>query len=72
MRFLDAFERKFAHDAREPQLDEARPSLGRDMRQFVLGNYVAYDRPEKGGVEPLRILHGSRDIHAAWRERSDS
>ena len=70
LRFLDAFAHKSTQYAREPQLGEARPGLGMDVRQFVLGSYVAYYRPTKNGIELLRVLHGSRDIRGAWRPNS--
>ena len=51
----------------QPEMGERRPDLGRKVRHFPVGDYVVFYRPIEGGVELLRVLHGSRDIPAAWR-----
>lgn len=53
--------------AREPELGEACPDLGADVRRFPVGNYVVFYRTAHNGIQLLRVLHGSRDIPAAWR-----
>ncbi|MGD9720250.1 MAG: type II toxin-antitoxin system RelE/ParE family toxin [Pirellulales bacterium] len=37
------------------------------MRRFSVASYVVYYRAVSEGIQILRVLHGSRDIPAAWR-----
>jgi toxin ParE1/3/4 len=53
--------------AREPELGESCPDLGANVRRFPVGNYVVFYRTVHNGIQLLRVLHGSRDIPAAWR-----
>jgi toxin ParE1/3/4 len=68
-RFLDSFEARCAQYSAQPELAEKCSDLGPDVRRFAIGNYVVFYRPTRGGIEILRVLHGSRDIPTAFRER---
>jgi len=68
-RFLDRILRKCEIHATQPELGEACPDLGAEVRRFSAGNYVVFFRPLRDGIEVLRVLHGGRDIPAAWRSR---
>lgn len=46
------------------ELGRARPELHEGLRSFPVGNYVLFYRPESGGIELTRVLHGARDIGA--------
>lgn len=71
LNFLDKIEQSAALHARHPKKAEACPDLGSGMRRFVVGRYLVFYRPIDGGIEIIRVLHSSRDIPVAWRERGD-
>ena len=62
-RILDTFRAKFRLLASQPLLGELRPELAPNLRSLVVGNYVVFYRPMRGGVEIARIIHSARDIH---------
>ena len=62
LRFLDLIATKCDRYAEHPELGEACPALAPLVRRFPVGSYIVYYRPISGGIELLRILHGSRDI----------
>jgi len=53
--------------AAQPLLAASRPELGDDLRSFVLHRYMVVYRPFDGGIEVIRVLHGSRDVFAIFR-----
>jgi toxin ParE1/3/4 len=52
--------------ARQPRMGRIRPELGKDFRSFVVARYVIFYLPRANGIEIVRVLHGSRDIHAIF------
>lgn len=48
--------------AEQPGMGEARPDLMDRLRVFSVGNYIIFFRPEPGGIEVVRVLHGARDF----------
>ncbi|PWC53770.1 type II toxin-antitoxin system RelE/ParE family toxin [Azospirillum sp. TSO22-1] len=51
------------------------PAMGRNqgrllpsLRSHTHGSYVVFYRPINGGIEVVRVLHGARDIDAAFPE----
>ncbi len=55
------------HDKCELLADNAaagvrRYELAEGLRSFPVGRYVIFYRRESGGIEVVRILHGSRDV----------
>ncbi len=71
LRFLTVVDRKIATYNRQPELGELRPDLGPEIRCFPVASYVVFYRPRKGGIEVLRVLHGSRDIPSVWRASAE-
>jgi toxin ParE1/3/4 len=43
-----------------------RPELAPRLRSFPAGRYVLFYRPIGGGIEIVRVLHGSRDIDSIF------
>jgi toxin ParE1/3/4 len=41
--------------------------LSPDLRSFVVGRYLIFDRPLSDGIEVVRVLHGARDVEAVLR-----
>lgn len=68
-RFLDAIEYRCSQYASQPELGERCADLGRAVRRFTVGNYVVFYRAAQTGIEVLRVLHGSRDVPTAFRQR---
>jgi len=46
----------------QPRLGKSRSEFGREVRCFSVERYVVYYKPIVGGIELIRVLHGSRDI----------
>jgi toxin ParE1/3/4 len=67
-RLLDSFWATFDVLATTPAAGRLRPELGSDVRAFPVGVYVVFYRPTEYSVEILRVIHGYRDIDAAFRE----
>ena len=51
-----------------PLIGRARPELVRDLRSFLVGNYIVFYRPIENGVEIVRVLHGNRDIETLFEQ----
>lgn len=61
---LDKLVAKSAMLASNPELGRARPEIHDGLRSVPVGNYILFYRPEPGGIELTRVLHGARDIDA--------
>lgn len=61
---LDKLVAKSALLAYNPELGRARPEIHEGLRSVPVGNYILFYRPEPGGIELTRVLHGARDIDA--------
>jgi plasmid stabilization system protein ParE len=48
--------------AQSPSLGEREPRLGADCRRFVYKRWVVLYRPEKNGIEVLRVIDAARDF----------
>ena len=48
--------------AESPGVGSKRDELSIDLRSFVVGHFVLFYRRVEGGIELVRLLHGSRDI----------
>jgi toxin ParE1/3/4 len=48
--------------AQFPEMGDPCEELGPGVRRFPVGSYVIYYRPIDGGIEVLRVIHGSRNI----------
>lgn len=64
--FVDLFDQKFQELARHPNMGRSRDELEEDLRSFPVGRYVIFYRAIPEGVEIIRVLHGSRDLHAIF------
>jgi toxin ParE1/3/4 len=59
---LDRIGEQCAMLAANPKAGRARPELFAELRSFPVGSYLILYRPEPGGIEVVRVLHGSRDL----------
>jgi toxin ParE1/3/4 len=64
--FLDRIDQKFRTLAQRPGLGRARDELAEGLRSFPVGRYVVFYRPLPEGIEIVRVLHGARDLTAAF------
>jgi toxin ParE1/3/4 len=64
--FVDLIDRKFQELARHPNMGLSREELGEGLRSFPVGRYVIFYQVIPGGVEIIRVLHGSRDLNAIF------
>jgi plasmid stabilization system protein ParE len=48
-------------------MGEARDDFGAQVRVFTVGAYVIFFRPKLSSVEILAVIHGARDLPAAFR-----
>jgi len=53
--------------AENREMGRARPELLESLRSFPAGNYILFYRPEAGGIELTRVLHGARDVPAQFQ-----
>ncbi len=44
-----------------------RDELAKGLRSFPVGRYVIFYRQESGGIEVVRVLHGSRDVSKLFK-----
>jgi len=61
-RVAKKFAAKATSQAARPLLGLPRPDLADSVRCFVVYRYVAFYRLVDGGIQVLRVIHGSRDI----------
>ena len=50
----------------QPMMGRARDELAPGVRSFPFGRYVVFYLPLDGGIDVVRVLHGARDIDAAF------
>src|SRR5260370_39377034 len=67
---LRTFDEKLRLLSEFPGAGPARPELRPRLRSFPVGNYLLFYRPIRGGIELLRVLHGSRDLRKLFRRNS--
>ncbi|MCF6210414.1 MAG: type II toxin-antitoxin system RelE/ParE family toxin [Gammaproteobacteria bacterium] len=65
-RFLDRLEGKALKLTEFTEIGIDRPELAADLKSFPVDRYVLYYRVNTGGIELVRVLHGSRDINRAF------
>jgi toxin ParE1/3/4 len=65
--FLDRIESKLLTLAQNSGLGRKRPDLLPDLRSFCIGNYVVFYQQIEGGIDVIRVIHGSRDIEELFR-----
>jgi toxin ParE1/3/4 len=53
--------------AGDAKLGRARPEILEGLRSFPVENYILFYRPEPGGIELTRVLHGARDLPSEFR-----
>jgi toxin ParE1/3/4 len=61
-RLLDAISDRCWQLLEYPEIGPARPDIGPDIRVLSIRNYLVLYRMSEGGVEIVRVAHGSRDI----------
>ena len=54
--------------AAQPGIGHLRPELGSDIRSLPVGSHLIFYRPIRGGIRVIRLLHGKRDIEAAFTD----
>jgi len=64
--------RRFAILRDHPQMGREQDKLLVNLRSFVVKNYFIFYQPFDGGIEILRVLHGSRDIGSIFEGFFDS
>jgi toxin ParE1/3/4 len=52
-----------------PHAGPARPQLGRSLRSFPVGSYLIFYRPIRGGIQLIRVIHGSRNLLEVFKRR---
>ena len=65
-RWVDRLDEQFQVLAMQPMMGRARDELAPGVRSFPFGRYVVFYLPLDGGIDVVRVLHGARDIDAAF------
>jgi toxin ParE1/3/4 len=71
-RFLDRLYETMKLLADMPMMGKAREDLAPTLRSFVEGNYLIFYIPVDTGIEIVRVVRGSRDIEALFRDDEGS
>lgn len=69
LRFLDQIDEKCSQYAGQPEMGDARPDLGRNIRLFPVGNYVVIYQPLADGIIVLMVTRGNRNIPRVFAQR---
>jgi toxin ParE1/3/4 len=64
--FIDLIDQKFQLLTQQSGLGRRREELAEGLRSFPVGRYVIFYLLIPGGVQIVRVLHGARDIEAAF------
>ncbi len=64
--FIDRIDQKFQTLASHPNMGRYREELAEGLRSFPIGRHVIFYRVISGGIEIVRVLHGSRDLNAIF------
>ncbi|QDS90799.1 Plasmid stabilization system protein [Rosistilla ulvae] len=62
--WIEKVEQKCRRIAATPDVGEARPEYGSDIRSSIIGRYVIFHRTIVGGIEVVRVIAGDRDIRS--------
>ncbi|MBI5119886.1 MAG: type II toxin-antitoxin system RelE/ParE family toxin [Rhodospirillales bacterium] len=49
-----------------PEIGRLREGFGENIRSFPFGNYLIFYQPGKSGIVVVRVLHGARNLPAAF------
>lgn len=60
-RLMDTFAAKFQTLAAYPELGYRCDAVSPGLRCFAAGSYVVFYQPIEGGVQIVRVMHGSQD-----------
>jgi toxin ParE1/3/4 len=55
-----------------PHMGREQDKLLVNLRSFAVKNYLIFYQQFEGGIEVLRVLHGSRDIESIFESFFDS
>ena len=61
--FLEKLNEKARKLADFPDMGVSRPELADKLRSFPVDRYVLFYRGVSDGIELVRVLHASKDIH---------
>lgn len=61
-RWVDELNDRFALWATQPRMGRPRDELEPGLRSLAFGQYVVFFESLAGGIDVVRVLHGSRDI----------
>ena len=67
-RWVDRLDEKFELWATQPMMGRTRDELSLGIRSLIFGRYVVFFEPLPNGIDVVRVLHGSRDIDAAFAQ----
>ena len=66
--FLDRIESKLMTLAQNSGLGRKRTELLPNLRSFPIDNYVVFYQQIDGGIDVIRLLHGSMDIEKTFKQ----
>lgn len=65
--FVAMLDGKIRTLAGQPQMGRRRDELAPALRSWPIGRYVVFYLPLTDGVDIVRVLHGARDLEAAFQ-----
>jgi toxin ParE1/3/4 len=67
-RWVDQLDTQLRLLATQPLMGRARVELAPGIRSFSFGRYLVFYLPIGDGIDVVRVLHGTRDVDAAFGE----
>ncbi len=64
--------RRFTILRDNPRMGREQDKLLVDLRSFTVKSYLIFYQPFEGGIEILRVVHGSRDVESIFESFFDS
>ncbi len=65
-RWMERLEETLALWATQPMMGRARDELAPRVRSFAFGRYTVIFEAVTGGIDVVRVVHGSRDIDSIF------
>lgn len=68
-RWIDRIDERADLLAEMPGMGRVRDDLMISLRSYRVGNYLIFYRRIAEGIELVRVVHGSRDLHRVFRAK---
>ena len=67
-RWVDKLDQSLGLWATQPKMGRERKELAAGLGSLPFGRYVVFFLPAEGGIDVVRVMHGSLDIEGRFHE----